>query len=93
MLRIKEKHLLVSLSPKCFTLKITMTNDYKKCIKWTGPKEKVSEFVYELKQEDIFAKEVDSSGVAFHSPVMAPIGPPLLVKLKRVFCLCFFTNI
>ena len=44
----------------------------------------MSEFVHELKQEDIFAKEVDSSGVAFHSPVMAQIGPPLLEKLKEV---------
>ena len=38
----------------------------------------------ELKAEDIFAKEVKSAGVAFHSPFMATIAPGLLAALKKV---------
>ena len=50
----------------------------------SGPAEAVTKFVAELKAEDIFAKEVKSSGVAFHSPFMATIAPNLKACLKKV---------
>ena len=50
----------------------------------SGPADEVAKFVAELKAEDIFAKEVKSSGVAFHSPFMASIAPSLKVALQKV---------
>uniref|UniRef100_A0A8C7S491 Fatty acid synthase n=1 Tax=Oncorhynchus mykiss TaxID=8022 RepID=A0A8C7S491_ONCMY len=49
----------------------------------SGPAE-VSRFVSELKESGVFAKEVRSAGVAFHSYYMASIAPALLAALKRV---------
>uniref|UniRef100_A0A674EV27 Fatty acid synthase n=1 Tax=Salmo trutta TaxID=8032 RepID=A0A674EV27_SALTR len=39
---------------------------------------------FELKESGVFAKEVRSAGVAFHSYYMASIAPALLAALKRV---------
>ncbi|KAK6328250.1 hypothetical protein J4Q44_G00002280 [Coregonus suidteri] len=50
----------------------------------SGPAEAVSKFVAELKDSGVFAKEVRSAGVAFHSYYMASIAPALLAALKRV---------
>uniref|UniRef100_A0A3Q4I571 Fatty acid synthase n=1 Tax=Neolamprologus brichardi TaxID=32507 RepID=A0A3Q4I571_NEOBR len=50
----------------------------------SGPQEAVSAFVSELKQQGVFAKEVRSAGVAFHSYYMASIAPALLAALKKV---------
>lgn len=50
----------------------------------SGPKEAVSKFVSELKEQGVFAKEVRSAGVAFHSYYMASIAPTLLAALKKV---------
>ncbi|XP_038846838.1 fatty acid synthase-like [Salvelinus namaycush] len=50
----------------------------------SGPAEAVSRFVSELKESGVFAKEVRSAGVAFHSYYMASIAPALLAALKRV---------
>lgn len=44
----------------------------------------MSRFVSELKESGVFAKEVRSAGVAFHSYYMASIAPALLAALKRV---------
>ena len=41
-------------------------------------------FVAELKEAGVFAKEVRSAGVAFHSYYMASIAPALLAALKKV---------
>uniref|UniRef100_A0A674EV97 Fatty acid synthase n=1 Tax=Salmo trutta TaxID=8032 RepID=A0A674EV97_SALTR len=49
----------------------------------SGP-EAVRRFVSELKESGVFAKEVRSAGVAFHSYYMASIAPALLAALKRV---------
>lgn len=46
--------------------------------------EAISKFVLELKEEGVFAKEVRSAGVAFHSYYMASIAPALLEALKKV---------
>lgn len=50
----------------------------------SGPAAAVSEFVKELKGRQIFAKEVNSSGVAFHSYYMAQTAPTLKSALLNV---------
>ncbi|NXI49651.1 FAS synthase, partial [Chloroceryle aenea] len=50
----------------------------------SGPLDSVNKFVAKLKKDGVFAKEVRSSGVAFHSHYMASTGPALLRALKKV---------
>ncbi|KAL6094787.1 fasn [Pungitius sinensis] len=50
----------------------------------SGPQEAISTFVSKLKEQGVFAKEVRSAGVAFHSHYMASIAPTLLAALKKV---------
>ncbi|XP_063817309.1 fatty acid synthase [Pseudophryne corroboree] len=50
----------------------------------SGPQDSVRDFVAKLKQDGVFAKEVQSAGVAFHSYYMASIAPSLLSALKKV---------
>ncbi|XP_036124153.1 fatty acid synthase [Molossus molossus] len=50
----------------------------------SGPQASVSEFVEQLKQEGVFAKEVRTGGLAFHSYFMEGIAPSLLRALKKV---------
>lgn len=50
----------------------------------SGPQDAVHQFVLELKDKGVFAKEVRSAGVAFHSYFMASIAPSLLAALKKV---------
>ena len=50
----------------------------------SGPIDKVHNFVQTLKDEGIFAKELNSSGVAFHSYIMEACAPSLNAALKKV---------
>lgn len=50
----------------------------------SGPCDVISKFVKALQAEGIFAKEVASSGVAFHSRYIAEAGPKLRKCLERV---------
>ncbi|XP_066443807.1 fatty acid synthase isoform X2 [Eleutherodactylus coqui] len=50
----------------------------------SGPRDSVRDFVAKLKKDGVFAKEVQSAGVAFHSYYMASIAPSLLSALKKV---------
>jgi len=50
----------------------------------SGPAEAVSVFVAQLQAEGVFAKEVQSAGVAFHSYCMSMTAPALQEKLKEV---------
>ncbi|XP_075726203.1 fatty acid synthase [Rhipicephalus microplus] len=50
----------------------------------SGPTEAVAEMVAQLKAENIFARNVDSLDVAFHSKHVEHIGPSLLEELKKV---------
>lgn len=50
----------------------------------SGPKNDVQNFVQQLKSEGVFAREVDSSNVAFHSYYMHQIGPKLKAYLSQV---------
>lgn len=50
----------------------------------SGPADKVAIFVEELKAENIFAREVDSCGIAFHSPYMVATAPILKPALEKI---------
>lgn len=50
----------------------------------SGPPAAIEKFVAELQAEDIFAKAVKSSGVAFHSKYMADVGPKLRKALDAI---------
>lgn len=50
----------------------------------SGPVDTVRSFVEVLKSEDVFAKEVKSAGVAFHSPFMQKASPLLKEALLKV---------
>lgn len=50
----------------------------------SGSYKEAHELVEQLKAENIFAREVKSCGVAFHSYFMEAIAPTLLEKLKKV---------
>uniref|UniRef100_A0A8D3B9P6 Fatty acid synthase n=1 Tax=Scophthalmus maximus TaxID=52904 RepID=A0A8D3B9P6_SCOMX len=50
----------------------------------SGPQEAIRKFVSELKDQGVFAREVHTAGVAFHSYFMASIAPNLLAALKKV---------
>ncbi|XP_074080916.1 fatty acid synthase [Macrotis lagotis] len=50
----------------------------------SGPQALMTKFIEELKAEGIFAKEVRTGGVAFHSYFMESIAPTLLQALKKV---------
>ncbi|XP_063979711.1 fatty acid synthase [Diachasmimorpha longicaudata] len=50
----------------------------------SGPVESINKFVEELKKEDIFARTVNSSGVAFHSRYIASVGPILRSVLEKL---------
>lgn len=50
----------------------------------SGPPESIQKFVQQLQKEDVFAKEVKSSGFAFHSKYIADAGPKLRKHLERI---------
>ncbi|KAL7302666.1 hypothetical protein TKK_0004723 [Trichogramma kaykai] len=50
----------------------------------SGPLASIEKFVEELKAEEIFAKQVKSSGVAFHSKYIASAGPTLRKNLENI---------
>uniref|UniRef100_H9H9W4 Fatty acid synthase n=1 Tax=Nomascus leucogenys TaxID=61853 RepID=H9H9W4_NOMLE len=62
--------------PACHNSKDTVTI--------SGPQALVFEFVEQLRKEGVFAKEVRTGSMAFHSYFMEAIAPPLLQALKKV---------
>jgi fatty acid synthase len=50
----------------------------------SGPADDVSKFVTQLQSEDIFARQVNSSGVAFHSVYVQPAGESYKTELLKV---------
>jgi fatty acid synthase len=50
----------------------------------SGSPDAIAKFVKSLQAEGIFAKEVKSSGVAFHSQYIAESAPKLRLCLERV---------
>lgn len=62
--------------PACHNAKETVTI--------SGPADDVAKFVEELKNEGIFARTVNSSGVAFHSVYVQPVGDSYKAELEKV---------
>lgn len=50
----------------------------------SGPAEDVSIFIEKLKQQNIFARIVNVSNIAYHSKYIAPAGPKLRELLEPV---------
>lgn len=50
----------------------------------SGPKNDIKQYVEELKANHIFAKEVNVSGIAYHSKYVAKVGPKMLKCLEKV---------
>ena len=50
----------------------------------SGPVKAVREYIEKLKEKNIFAKEVESSGMAMHSRYIKEMGIELLKRLKEV---------
>lgn len=50
----------------------------------SGPADAVVSFVAELQKEGVFARVVDSVGVAFHSNYLLPAAAPLKERLLQV---------
>lgn len=56
----------------------------KDSVSISGPVSSIQKFVEQLKSEGIFAKEVKSSGQAFHSKYIAEAGPKLKSFLEKI---------
>ena len=60
----------------------------------SGDADAVRKMVDDLSENGLFAKEVNTAGVAFHSPMMDVVKEPLLKKLRDVglrsslICIC-----
>ncbi|XP_076649208.1 fatty acid synthase-like [Halictus rubicundus] len=50
----------------------------------SGAADAVKKFVEELKKEDIFARVVETSGVAYHSKYIAPVGQKMRSALEEI---------
>jgi fatty acid synthase len=50
----------------------------------SGEENSIQSFVNKLIEDNIFARKVDSSGVAFHCPLINSIAEPLLIKLQNI---------
>ena len=50
----------------------------------SGPKEAVGKFVEKLKKEGVFARTVNTGGVAFHSKAMQAVAPQFKKRLESV---------
>lgn len=64
------------ITPACHNASDTVTV--------SGPKESIENFVRDLKEKNIFAKEVACNDVAFHSHYMMEIAPMLKSCLEKV---------
>ena len=55
-----------------------------KMVTVSGPKQQVEEFVDSLQTKGVFARMVNSSGIAFHSPDMQRCSKSLFERLRKV---------
>lgn len=69
---------------KCTYPIVPACHNTKNTVTISGPKKDVERFVEELTSQGIFAKEVQTSNIAFHSHFMSPVGPSLEDALKKV---------
>ena len=59
----------------------------------SGPAEGVRNFVAQLKEEGVFAKEIATAGKAYHSPMMEGAAPALKAALQKVIMCGFILNL
>jgi fatty acid synthase len=59
-------------------------NNAEDSVTISGEENAIQSFVNKLVEENIFARKVDSSGVAFHCPLINSIAEPLLIKLQNI---------
>lgn len=69
---------------------VAACHNSKDSVTVSGPPASISAFVKSLHAEGIFAKEVKSSGFAFHSKYIADAAPKLRSSLERV---SFYENV
>ena len=50
----------------------------------SGALEETEKFLEELQAKSVFVRAVDSSGVAYHSPMMKQVAPSLKAALEKV---------
>ncbi|XP_037954847.1 fatty acid synthase isoform X2 [Teleopsis dalmanni] len=72
---------IIKLLPK--TIEVACHNNADSCT-ISGPTEDVTQFISELKNMGIFAKEVPCSNIAYHSRYISHMGPQLLTYLKEI---------
>lgn len=63
---------------------VAACHNSKDSVTISGPPNSVSDFVTKCKSDGIFAKEVNSSGFAFHSKYIAESEPMLRRSLEKV---------
>ncbi|OAD52584.1 Fatty acid synthase [Eufriesea mexicana] len=63
---------------------IPACNNSSDSVTISGPTESIKKFAEKLKKENIFIKVVNSSGVAFHSKYVAPVGQKLRAMLEKI---------
>ncbi|WAQ95725.1 FAS-like protein [Mya arenaria] len=68
----------------CPTGVVPACHNSKDTVTVSGPQEAVRAFVHQLKERNIFAKEVNTAGVAFHSYYMQGIASSLKDALNKV---------
>ncbi len=59
-------------------------NNAEDSVTISGEENSIQSFVNKLIEDNIFARKVDSSGVAFHCPLINSIAEPLLIKLQNI---------
>ncbi|KAJ8319450.1 hypothetical protein KUTeg_004541 [Tegillarca granosa] len=63
---------------------VAACHNAEKTVTISGPKETVTKFVQELKDKGVFARDVNSAGVAFHSYFMKSVAPALKKALEKI---------
>lgn len=70
--------------PLCPNTVFIACNNADDSVTVAGDDQSISDFVQNLKSKNIFAANVDSSGIAFHSPLMYSVGEEMTTQVKKV---------
>lgn len=72
------------LKPRLSTQVFIACHNSEDSITVSGNESAVKLFVDQMNSEDVFARSVDSSGIAFHSPLMSVVTEPLMKQLSTI---------
>ena len=64
----------------------------KNLVMVSGPADSVAKFSAELQNEGVFARAIDTGGIAFHSPHMSQVVPALKERLQQVCCTSLYLS-